>query len=381
MPNQHVYFDEAGFTGNNLTDPAQPVFVCTAVAIDPDRAEQLVREVRSRFRIQALELKSINLLRRNNGHNAISWLLSQVAGHCRIIFADKEFALAGKFYEYVFEPILSTRSTLFYTLNFHQFIATLLYIHTRSADRHIIDALSSFARMMRDSNPAEIDVIVEEFSCFDSNDPIGKISSFVHAHRETLKNEVQNTRRTGMMTDWQLELSLTALHWLLATWGEIFEGMVVYCDQSKPLQTSREFFNVFIDRKDKAYVPFGILSAPSFVYNLDQSINLVDSKCSAGVQIADVVSGSFAYALKNPNKDRSREWMGYFADEQIAGIVPDLAHIDLNQEIPYVNSIVLCELADRSKNKQNLFENLDEFVHAVKSLYPEYAKSLDACKS
>ena len=71
---------------------------------------------------------------------------------------------------------------------------------------------------------------------------------------------------------------MTALHWLLASCGEEFEVLEVYCDESKPIQEGHDFFDVFIGRKDKLYLRFGDKPSPSFIYNLAGPINLVDSK-------------------------------------------------------------------------------------------------------
>ena len=68
----------------------------------------------------------------------------------------------------------------------------------------------------------------------------------------------------------------------------------MYCDESKPIQEGLDFFDVFIGREDKPYLRFGDKPTSSFIYNLAGPINLVDSKASPGVQIADLLSSSLS---------------------------------------------------------------------------------------
>ena len=74
---QTIYFDESGFTGNNLLNLDQPAFVYTSVAIDPQNASRLHNELVSRFHLRGKELKGKNLVRYSRGQEAISWLLNE----------------------------------------------------------------------------------------------------------------------------------------------------------------------------------------------------------------------------------------------------------------------------------------------------------------
>ena len=94
---QTVYLDEAGFTGNNLLDPAQPMFVYSAVAMAKDQAAALHSEVVSRFRLRDHELKGSNLVKRRQGREAISWLLARSGEYALVAVYDKRYALAGRF--------------------------------------------------------------------------------------------------------------------------------------------------------------------------------------------------------------------------------------------------------------------------------------------
>ena len=42
--------------------------------------------------------------------------------------SNKRYALAGKFFEYIFEPVLAQKNRLFYERDFHKFVAMAVYL-------------------------------------------------------------------------------------------------------------------------------------------------------------------------------------------------------------------------------------------------------------
>ena len=109
-----IYCDEAGFTGNNLLIPDQPFFVFSSVAIELDEARDAVRQAIRDYRLQGNELKGNRVANSHNMRDAAMWLIENYASRSRIFISEKRYALAAKFFEYVFEPILSSHSSLFY---------------------------------------------------------------------------------------------------------------------------------------------------------------------------------------------------------------------------------------------------------------------------
>lgn len=373
---QTFYFDEAGFTGNNLLDPAQPVFVYAGVAIDEGHAQQIHSDTLSRFRINAQELKGANMVRYHRGRSAISWILGECIQSSHIMVADKEYTLAGKFFEYICEPILAAQNSLFYSIEFHKFVATFLYLSYKSGDPNANDILKNFAEMMMSIEPAKLEAVLSSLDHLDQSHPLGKILAFASCHRKRIEDEIRVLKESGSMGNWSLELSITALHWLLASWGEEFEVLDVYCDKSRPLQASLPFLQNFIGREDKVYMWLGNRRTPSIVYNLSGPINLVDSKDFPGVQIADILSSSLNYALKTPNEEISQEWLRITEDAIIYNIYPEPSQIDLTQEGAFINMAVLDELVDRSVRGKSLLENMSDFISNLKSLYPGYVREV-----
>ena len=373
---QQFYFDEAGYTGNNLLDHGQPFFVYAGVAMKEEHALDIRNETRSRFRLTAQELKGASLIKSMKGRKALSWLLAETSPYSHVMVANKEYALAAKFYEHIFEPALSEGNSLFYATGFHKFIATFLHVCHRAADANVDSVLRNFARMMRNMDSKQLGSVLSPLDQVDQSNPLGMILAFALCHQNRIKREIETMSGSEGIANWPLEMSMTALHWLLASWGEEFDELEVYCDVSQPIHEARDFLDIFIGREDKLYLTFGDQPSPSFVYNLAGPVNLIDSKASPGVQIADVLSSTIAYAHKNPDERHAIEWMDILKDVLANQIVPDKDDIDLTKERAYVNSLILQELVNRSVKGHDLVEGMDQFASISARLFPKYLEEI-----
>lgn len=370
---QTIYFDEAGFTGNNLLNMDQPAFVYASVAIDPVQASALHSELISRFRVDGKELKGKNLVRYKRGQEAIAWLLAECRGYSRISVSNKKYALAGKFFEYVFEPVLSSNNALFYSIGFHKFIATIMYVLFNSHDAHAEEILREFEALMKTKDPDYLERLLspvnQELSL---SGPLGQILTFTLCHRDRIANEVGKLKGIDGVSKWALELTQTSLYWLLSYWGERFECLDVYCDQSKPLETDLQIFDMMIGRRDKIYQRLGSHREVALTFNLNGPIKLVNSHQSHGVQIADVLSSSIAHALKHPDEEHSKTWLTLVADMiGDESVIPDPQMLDLSQRDPFINALVLRELVDRSVKGSSLIAGMDEFIAFAQYAYAQ----------
>lgn len=129
-PPQPVFCDESGMTGNDLLDVNQAYFTYASVAISFERAEEIVSRTLRDHRLQGKELKGRQLVRTGRGQRAITSLLSEVCQEARLVMHHKKYALACKFFEYIFEPVLSEHNSIFYAVGFNRFIANMLYLWT-----------------------------------------------------------------------------------------------------------------------------------------------------------------------------------------------------------------------------------------------------------
>ena len=354
-----------------MLSPDQPAFVYASAAIDPSDASRLHSQMLSRFAIRGKELKGKNLVRHKHGREAISWLLKECGDVACIVVANKKFALAGKFFEYIFEPVLKTNSSLFYAVGFHTFIANLLHILLESKDEYAEDILGEFEALMRTQDPDVLErLLTPPAQAITLSDPLGQILTFSLCHREKIRGEMKDLCEISGLSRWALELTTTSLFWMLSFWSERFYLMQAYCDKSEPLDTNLQLFDAMIGRQDRIYMKLGSQPERALTYNLAGPITLLDSQKSPGIQIADVLSSSIAFALKNPDDELSKKWLE-LAESMFSPfcILPDIKAVDLRERDPFINGLILHELVDRTLKGRSLFVDMEDFILTARRLY------------
>ena len=250
MP-QKIYFDESGFTGNYLLDPQQKYFAYGSVATDDTEAQEFVSSLIRKYGIQNGELNGSRLVKFNKGRKAIDEIFAHFEGRIKISVSEKKFALACKFFEYIFEPCISDINSLFYGIEFHKFIANMLYVEflARGAGAELI--FEEFENLMRSGNTAGLDAIFSASSHPENSPILVHIREFAQYRVEDIRAELLALNDSGVYK-WILDLTDSALFTLLANWGLEFHQMTAICDNSKPLQHNQALFDVMINREEIA---------------------------------------------------------------------------------------------------------------------------------
>ena len=310
-------------------------------------------------------------MRNRPGREAASWILENCKPDIRIVYADKRFALAGKFYEYVFEPVLAKNSAGFYAIGLHKFVAMIIYATSKDFQDDML-VLEAFGNTMASLDMGHLEQILDPERDRRLSDPMQYIVRFTRCHLDTIAESIAVLQSNDEVGSWILELSTTSLHLLLGSWGAGFERIQVYCDMSKPILAGRDVFSVFVGRKDKRYIDFGDGSEVPITYNLAGPIQLVDSRCVPGVQIADVISSCVLSAFRNPDKEISRKWLNSLKASFVRLIVPDWPQVDLRRQGPFVNRLVLEELVRRSEKGQDLLVNMEKVIEDALDSYRSF---------
>ncbi len=359
-----LYFDESGFTGENLLNPSQKTFAYASVNITPDKADKLVSKIIDKYKIQNGELKGINLIRRTRGKNAILEILQEIQNDIKISIDDKRYALAGKFFEYIFEPILAQKSSIFYQLNFHKYISNVLYISFVSNDSIANDMLVIFEELVRKKDFSLLEKIISLLEKKHENRDIIKfftdILLFIDIHQETIYNEIKD------LPLWTNDLSISSLNSLFSEWGETKKEIIAFCDNSKPIEAQKDFFKNMMGRTDIVYHPFINNDGKPIpmTYNLKE-LNLVDSKEHAGIQLADIVATASTYTFQM-NEEKNEFTDKYFSilNNKIAfgSVFPDFNHIDLKKKEVRLNAYIFEEIISRTKNKISILDDIESAI-------------------
>jgi hypothetical protein len=360
-----LHFDESGFTGNNLLHKQQRVFCYASLECPHDEAEKFVKHIIHKYQIQNGEIKGSKLLKGVRGKRAVDEIVQNFKGRFKVSVSDKKYALAGKFFEYIFEPAIASVNSIFYNINFHRFISNMLHVELSVRGAMAEEIFEDFEKLMRTGDFEGLKALFSTSKNEGISPVLEQICDFAIHNKESVVRELDGYAGEGA-GKWVLDLTNTALFSLLAEWGQEYDQLTAYCDQSKPLSEDQEIFNVMINREDKKFTHIAGIDSP-ITFNLKEPLNLVDSKVVHGVQLADAIAGAFAYACDRDNQDEYAEnWRGMIEEHVSFGsIFPDYDHLDLEKLEVQRNAVLLQELADRSKKGISLTDDIATYIQFI----------------
>lgn len=341
-----IYCDEAGFTGNDLLNPTQPYFVFGSVDIENERAQELINEVKSRFRLQAGdELKGQKLMKHGKGRSAVKWLMRECQKNFHLVFSEKKFAIAGQFFEIIFEPLISTHNTDFYNIDFHRFITNIIYYSFKLRNPLALEAIDNIQSIFdKRDNPT---TLISNHS-LNPELILDTIFYFCRLNEKEILAQMDGYNDKSVPTyKWYLDLSLTSLNSSLAFWAEKYPKLKVVCDDSKPLSENEDIITL-IGLASEGYLHIN-KKIPKFEV---EEISFGKSHEHPSIQLADIFASSTAYALNKRDvfwKDLMADFSGNFSDYNLSS---DTQYIDFNNEQTYRNAVILLRLIEESERPQ-----------------------------
>ncbi|NPE50258.1 DUF3800 domain-containing protein [Dickeya dadantii] len=357
-----LHFDESGFTGNNLLHKQQKIFCYASLECAHEEAEIFTSHIIKKYKIQNGEIKGSKLLKGVRGKRAVDEIINNFKGRFKVSVSDKKYALAGKFFEYIFEPAISSVNSIFYKINFHRFISNILHLEFFVRGKMAEEIFEDFESLMRTGNFDDLKFLFSASRSSGISPILERICDFAILNKESVIEELDGYIGEGS-GKWVLDLTNTALYSLLAAWGKEYDQLTAYCDQSKPLSEDQDIFNAMINREDKKFTHIAGIESP-LTFNLKEPLNLVDSKVVHGVQLADAIAAAFAYACDRDNQDEyAIKWRGMIEEATIFGSVyHDYDYLDLSKLEVQRNALLLEELVERSRNGISLTEGIGNYI-------------------
>ncbi len=365
---QEIYCDESGFTGGNLLDEDTPFFAYATVAVSHEEAKEFVSGVMRDYKVQTSELKFQKLIKYSRGRQAITHILKTFTPRAKVSVNHKKYNLACKFYEYIFEPAIASKSSIFYAMDFHKFISHLLYFHFEQKSEYASAIFDDFYNLMKAKDDDGLLYLFGSPDLPNISAELRTIMMFCMSQRGTINAELDSLKGTGV-GKWILDLTNSALVALLSEWGKEYDQLCVFCDSSKPLQDQVEIYQAMVNREEKLFLDLGKREC-AVTFNLDKPPLLVNSISHPGIQIADILAGTFAFVLRENSKGNHNsypnEWKHYLVNcGSDFSVVPDFDHLDLNDIHVRRNFLLLSELTRRSVEKSPLLDGIELFLESI----------------
>ncbi|MGD9714199.1 MAG: DUF3800 domain-containing protein [Thermomicrobiales bacterium] len=109
-----IYCDESGFTGYNLLDPAQPIFVIASADVSEPRAEEILQHSFPRYQGAEFKFSSIWRSKSRAGLLTFASYLRAFTDTSFIYMIDKRFAVLTKLIDMLVEPFITDAGYDFY---------------------------------------------------------------------------------------------------------------------------------------------------------------------------------------------------------------------------------------------------------------------------
>ena len=298
-----LYFDEAGYTGSDLTNEEQPYF-CLASCLYKQKELQ---QIKSDFPLSGVN-KELHFSKMVSSAKGRLWLV-EILRHPliteeRIItsLVHKRFCIYAQIVNTLIETYLFEHDISIYRDNMQLSLANLLYNCAIAHPNHkLIKCLESqFVNMMRFRDEYAVNQFFQTIDALlkDSatNNCFNEILSFVKSSREVLDNVLVDDK-------FYLDNTVTLFATQLSLWYTKAKAKFdVLLDSSKPIEDKRE---LLLRLRDTPRTKESrLLSSEAFTIPLPfNNIYTVDSTRYFGIQIADVIASALCYYVAGKLSD------------------------------------------------------------------------------
>lgn len=296
--NTKIYFDEAGNSGDNLLDKEQPIYVLASHNFNEDETKKIL----SPLLFGADRELHFYKLYKSRKYHIIKVLNNDLLDYSRIVVtsAHKRFALwcnivdkmVEPFYAFVLKEDMNKGGKKLQLANI------LYWVQDKIGDRELIeDFLRSFQNYYREKDPEKQEEHKNDFLValrrieMIENEDIREFFGYI-----SLCNAYDLWDKPGQK--YSLDFSLSKFNYSCNRWGEILrQNFTVYHDNSKQIEYWMDYINFMADNR----IPETIAGYGDrkHVYPLKiEKLELVDSKTSFEIQLADLLASSVSYYLR-----------------------------------------------------------------------------------
>jgi hypothetical protein len=293
-----VFFDESGNTGQNLIDEADPVFTLASCSLNAAEEQEGLAHFRE---FQGPELKFSRLRKSPKGQRAVLAFLkgaSVTSKNCGAVVFHKPFMVVTKYCDVVLEPSFRQAGVDFYERGLNiataNLLTTTMPVFLNPATW--LNFLSLFVRVVRERSPVL-------FSAWKRS------AELIYSHLEYSNREMayfiapvflmqDSSELLAMFDENELDPLVPAYHAIVGHWGRRIGGnFEVIADNSKVLAKARQQLLTLSDPNLKPFSAGYDQRRMEFPLKVSDIV-AVDSTAFRQVQLADVLGGAIAMALK-----------------------------------------------------------------------------------
>ena len=325
-----IYIDESGYTGYDLLNTDQPFQAASAILIDEFEAKSLINEIFPQ--LQSSELKYKSLARReSNWEKLLSLQKELLQNHlCLTYICDKRYILLLHFINYAVEPFYYEKGINLYEDGGNYSLASLVYYtgNTLFGESNFNDLLHLFQKAMWSKSDVAVTALIQKTRSINWQQLPEFLGPLALQHRDC----IDAIQTDGTSTDAALVVLLSLINRLEAIYQSDYR---IKHDRSKNLEQYHRLLLKMINNTDSIELYSSKLATVKFPLKL-KKVEQVDSKSSAGVQLADVLVGGIVDAVKAITGIKkncyNEQIIGLHSDNQIIHLLPS---IDFDEQIEF----------------------------------------------
>lgn len=360
-----VWCDEAGFTGDQLMDPDQPWFSVASVLASPSEAQALLDECQKGLRKGHRELKSGRLLGQKHSRMQLLKTAERLRGKAKVFVAQKDVALAYKFYEYAIEPAIRSANALLYRLDFHRFCGMLIVMEMRAGDSVSRSLLSEFRSVVRTADVSQSSILSSRGTVVGASPWLGDIIKIARACPREIESEV-SAIVGGRGERWLLDLTYTGVSRVLSEWGRDPASFSVVFDESQPLRDQAPALAALGSLRRQVRVSLG--GRTNYVgWNQYGQSHFAASHGCPGLQLADLAASLSSRVVRRAISEDHNQAASIMTDWLVDGSICEDFEV-INPELnplAHANATILKHLANNAESGRYLLAELEQVVHAA----------------
>ncbi len=291
-----IYADECGYTGSNLLDIDQPVFVWATMKLTEENADELKREFFSGFK--GPELKHSILTRREcHRTRVLKFLehLSERQDQINFAYVHKEFALTAKMVDWIIEPSFHEAGISIYKGGLNIALANLTYTIVRSLGgrEFLREILVCFEQLMRSPS---VDTLAEYCASLHTQNAPEPLEYVLDMFR--LATRHLGVKLIGLLDPSCLEIASTVALVVMGQWARENDGPFrLIQDDSSEMAKNKAIWDTIVHPAVPETMVGWDRRTMQYPLRVQETV-LADSKQHSGLQLADVLAGAIARSTR-----------------------------------------------------------------------------------
>lgn len=295
-----IYLDECGYTGEDLFNSDQPVFILASLYLSEEKCLELKKKYFSK--IMAQELKHTELSRRPAQQQMIINFISDLAKNspqaAKFSIAHKQYNLVAKIVDLIIEPVLHDSNIDLYDKGANIALTNVIYYTTPgiAGEGFFKEMIFRFQEMMRKRSKETYEQFFQLFLSDKLSPELDELFTSIKYSYFKKGFPLLNTIPLK-----SLDIAFSEALMLMSRWANDISGNIVLIhDESSAMAKERTLWDNLVS-PDVPNITLGYDRRTwSFPLRIKKT-DFMNSHNSAGLQLVDILAGAMARRMKYAN--------------------------------------------------------------------------------